>query len=256
MTDEVLIARGEGPVLVVTLNRPAKANAINRAVIDALDALATSIEGCPPPEGPAALVVTGAGDKAFSAGADVADLAGLDRDAARAQMRRGQAVFGRLEALPIVVVAAINGLALGGGLELAMAADLRVAAPSARLGQPEITLANLPGWGGTQRLPRLVGLGRAKELILTGKPVSARRAYEIGLVDRVAEDPLASAVGLAGELASHSPEAVAGAKAAIAAGLAGGFAAGLLAEAEAVALCCTTEAQHRAVAAFLARRAR
>lgn len=251
-----MLRERRGAVLIATLNRPAKSNALDRQLIAALDELVTSLEA-PPAAGqpPRALVITGAGDRAFSAGADVADLVDLTADRARDQMRRGQDVFGRLELLPIPVIAAINGVALGGGLELAMAADLRIAAPTARLGQPEIRLENVPGWGGTQRLPRLVGRGRALELILTGDMIDAARAYDIGLINRVAPDCLTAAVQLAEQLTERSPVAVAGAKRAVHAGLRDGMAAGLIVEADAVAECCRTEAQHRAVTEFVNRRA-
>jgi enoyl-CoA hydratase len=253
VTDDVLLHDRVGRIHVATLNRPAKGNALNQPLIDALDALAAHLEDHAEV---GALVITGAGEKAFSAGADVSELAGLDRDSAREQMRRGQAVFDRLERLPVVVVAALNGFALGGGLELAMAADLRFATPSAQLGQPEITLANLPGWGGTQRLPRLVGRGIAAELILTGDRIGADRAYELGLVNHVVADPLAAAVEMATRIAGASRVAVRGAKHALAVGLHEGVPAGLIAEADAVAECCTTEEQRAAVHAFLNRSAR
>lgn len=254
MTETVLLQERRGAILTATLNRPAKSNALNHQLITALDELAASLETPPPTEQSVrALVITGVGDRAFSAGADVADLVDLTAEAARDQMRRGQAVFHRIERLPIPVLAAINGVALGGGLELAMAADLRVAAPTARLGQPEIKLANLPGWGGTQRLPRLVGRSRALELILTGDMIDAARAHDIGLVNRLAADSLAATIELAEQLSEHSPVAIAGAKRAVQAGLEDGMTAGLLVEADAVAECCRTDAQHRAVSAFLHR---
>lgn len=251
----LLRARHEG-VLVATLNRPEKGNALNQQLIDELDRLAAEVEQeLSAPGGPRALVLTGAGPKAFSSGADVSELRDLDAPAANQQMRRGQQVFGRIESLPAVVIAAIKGFALGGGLELAMAADIRIADPGARLGQPEITLANLPGWGGTQRLPRLIGRGRATELILTGEVISAQRAYELGLVNRLADDPLSAAVELAGMIAARSLTAVSGAKQAIRIGLAEGPQAGQIAEAAAVAACCETAEQRAAVAAFLRRKA-
>lgn len=255
MNDSDLLQRRRGGVLIATLNRPAKSNALNRPLIAALDELAASLEQPQPGDDAAkVLVITGAGDRAFSAGADITELDGLTAQAARAQMRRGQDVFGRIERLPIPVIAAINGVALGGGLELAMAADLRVAVPTARFGQPEITLANLPGWGGTQRLPRLIGRGRALELILTGDLIGAERAYDIGLVNRLAPDCVDAAMTLAEQLAAHSPVAVAGAKWAVRVGLEDGLVNGLLAEADAVAACCETEAQHQAVETFLRRK--
>lgn len=252
MSEEVLLRQRTGAVLIATLNRPAKRNALNHQLIGALDDLAASVEKASGPDQPIrAVVITGAGEHAFSAGADVTDLAGLDASAARAQMRRGQEVFGRIERLPVPVIAAINGVALGGGLELAMAADLRIVSPGARLGQPEITLENVPGWGGTQRLPRLIGRGRALELILTGDLIGAERARDIGLVNRVEDDPLAAAVAVAERFTARSPVALAGVKRAVHTGLEAGIAAGLLAEADAVADCCQTDAQHAAVEKFL-----
>ena len=253
---DVLLRERRGAVLVATLNRPTKGNALSRSVIAALDRLATDVlDACAAgaPDRPRALVLTGAGDRAFSAGADITELDGIGGEGARRQMLRGQEVFSRLESLPVVVVAAINGVAFGGGLELAMAADLRFAARSARLGQPEITLGNLPGWGGTQRLPRLVGRGRATEMILTGDPVDAETALAIGLVEHVVDDPLSAAVEFAARVAERSPTAVSGAKRAIAVGLDAGTAAGSLVEADAVAACCETEEQRAAVRAFLTR---
>lgn len=252
----VLLRERRGPVLLATLNRPRKGNALNQALITALDDLAASWDEGGPFDGCRAVVLTGAGGRAFSAGADVTELDGISGPAAAAQMRRGQAVFDRIEALPVVVIAAVGGFALGGGLELAMAADIRIAAPWARLGQPEITLANLPGWGGTQRLPRLIGRGRATELILTGDQVDARRACDLGLVDHVADDPLVAALALAARIAGRSATAVAGAKRAIRTGLVEGVSRGLEVEAEAVAACCRTPEQKDAVRAFLDRRAR
>lgn len=252
--DDLLLRERHGSVLVVRLNRPSKGNALNHALVGALDDLATELEvAASDPDGPRALVLTGAGDKAFSAGADVHDLDGVSASQAREQMRRGQRVFDRIEELPMIVVAVINGYALGGGLELAMAADLRIAAPGARFGQPEITLENLPGWGGTQRLPRLIGLGRATELILTGELVDAGRAFDIGLVNRVEADPLDVAISLATGVAQRSSVAVRGAKRALQAGLDAGLRTGLAVEADAVAACCETPMQRAAVQAFLNR---
>jgi enoyl-CoA hydratase len=199
-------------------------------------------------------VVTGRGAKAFCAGADVTELDGIDAETAFEQMRRGQSALDRIERLPIPVIAAVNGFALGGGLELAMAADLRIAANGSKLGQPEISLGNLPGWGGTQRLPRLVGRARATELILTGELVPAQKALEWGLVNSVADDALAAATELAERLAERNPVAVRGAKRAIRVGLEEGMPEGLVVEAEAVAACCETEHQRRAVREFLDRK--
>lgn len=253
--DDVVTTRIDGPVTVATINRPEKANALSTAVIDALDAMAESVERAAAADNTRALVITGAGDRAFSAGADIANLVGLTQSEAREQMLHGQRVFDRIAALPVAVIAAVNGVALGGGLELAMACDLRVAAPHARLGQPEITLANIPGWGGTQRLPRLVGRGIASEMILTGSPIDAARAQAVGLVNSVAADCVSSALDLASTIAAHSRHAIAAAKATIRAGLRGGIEYGLDVEARAVAELCQTPEQHAAVQAFLDRKA-
>jgi enoyl-CoA hydratase len=252
---DVVTTRIDGPVTVATINRPAKANALSNAVIDALDALADAVEQAAATGDTRVLVITGAGEKAFSAGADISNLVGLSASGARQQMLRGQRVFDRIAALPVAVIAAVNGVAFGGGLELAMACDMRVAAPHARLGQPEITLANIPGWGGTQRLPRLVGRGVASEMILTGSPIDAQRALAIGLVNAVAEDCVTAALQLADVIATRSRHAIKAAKAAIRAGLRGGIEYGLQVEAAAVAELCQTAEQHEAVRAFLDRKA-
>ncbi|MEO7126429.1 MAG: enoyl-CoA hydratase-related protein [Nakamurella sp.] len=250
----VVTVKVEGPITVATINRPAKANALSNEVVDALDTMADAVERAAAAGSTRALVITGAGDKAFSAGADISNLVGLTQSESREQMLRGQRVFDRIAKLPVAVIAAINGVAYGGGLELAMACDMRIAAPHARLGQPEITLANIPGWGGTQRLPRLVGRGIASEMILTGAPIDANRALAIGLVNAVAEDPVISATEMALAVAAHSHAAVAAAKATIRSGLRGGIEYGLEVEAGAVAELCQTPEQHDAVTAFLNRK--
>lgn len=252
--EELVSIQLDGAVTVATINRPAKANALSNGVIDALDRMADAIEQAAAGGTTRALVITGAGEKAFSAGADISNLVGLTQSQAREQMLRGQRAFDRISKLPVAVIAAINGVAFGGGLELAMACDMRIAAPHARLGQPEITLANIPGWGGTQRLPRLVGRGIAGEMILTGAPIDAARALAIGLVNAVAKDPVMSAIDMARTIAAHSHLAIAAAKAAIRAGLRGGIEYGLELEASAVAELCQTPEQHEAVRAFLDRK--
>lgn len=254
MNDDLILLERRGPLLLATLNRPTKGNALNRPILRELDRVITDIElGFGTASAPRVLVITGSGAKAFCAGADVTELDGIGEHRAREQMRYGQLLFDRLEALPIPVIAAVNGFALGGGLELAMACDIRVAAAGARLGQAEINLANLPGWGGTQRLPRLVGRGIANEMIFGGETIAAQRAYEIGLVNRVADDAVATALELATGYAEKDPIALRGAKRAIAIGLQPGLTEGLMAEADAVAACCATEAQQAAVAGFLNR---
>ncbi|ASK66228.1 enoyl-CoA hydratase [Brachybacterium avium] len=246
------ISTAEDGILLATIDRAAKGNALDTPTIDALGALAGELHADPAQA--RALLITGAGDRAFSAGADISTLRGLSADDARRQMLHGQDVFERIEALPMVTVAVLNGVALGGGLELAMACDLRTAALSARLGQPEITLANIPGWGGTQRLPRLVGKGRALEMILSGDPISAETAFGWGLVNAVGEDALAEALALTSRIIRHVPGAVAAAKDAVAVGEAAGIQHGMRHEAELVGQRCNTPEQREAVEAFLHRR--
>jgi enoyl-CoA hydratase len=181
MAYENLLVERDGAVLTIVINRPKVLNALNgstlRELSEAIDAAGDESVG--------AVVITGAGDRAFVAGADINELAAQSPVGGREHGRRGQAVFARIEQLGKPVIAAVNGFALGGGCELAMACTLRVAADSARFGQPEINLGLIPGYGGTQRLPRLVGRGRALELLLTGNPITADEAWRIGLVNKV-----------------------------------------------------------------------
>jgi enoyl-CoA hydratase len=179
---ENLMIADDGGVRTVTVNRPEKLNALNVATVNELDEAVSEIET---DDAIDAVVVTGAGDKAFVAGADISELAALGPVEAKEFALRGQAVFRRLERLGKPVVAAVNGYALGGGCELAMACHLRVASNNAVFGQPEVKLGLIPGYGGTQRLPRLVGRGRALEMILTGRNVTAEEAEAMGLVNSV-----------------------------------------------------------------------
>lgn len=242
-----------GAVALLTVNRPEVLNALSRDLLFALD---RECELLAVDRRIRTVVVTGAGDRAFCAGADINELEGISGAQAFEFMRFGQRVFDRLASLPQPVIAAVNGVALGGGCELALACDVRLVARTAKLGQPEITLANVPGWGGTQRLPRVVGPGRAYEMILSGRAIDAETALAWGLANRVVDSGqlLDDAVAFAQTLASRSPTALAGAKRAIAFGMEHGHAAGLLAEAEAVARCCTTVEQNTAVASFIARK--
>ncbi len=182
MSYETLLVEREGPVLTITVNRPKASNALSAMV---LGELSRALEAAAADREVRALVVTGAGDRAFVAGADISELAALTPETARALALSGQRVFTTLETLGKPSIAAINGFALGGGCELAMACTLRVASETATLGQPEIDLGLLPGFGGTQRLPRLVGRGRALDLLLSGRRIGAEEAARIGLVNRV-----------------------------------------------------------------------
>lgn len=252
--DDVLLVEHRDDVLLVTLNRPRKGNALSNELIDAIGELAVSLHRGGRNGSAVAVVLTGAGSTVFSAGADINGLVGLTEATAIAQMRRGQLVFDALEDTPQAVIAAVNGIAFGGGLELAMACDIRIAAPHARFGQPEITLGNIPGWGGTQRLPRLIGEGRALELILTGEPVDATRALELGLVNSIADDPVAAALALAGRIAGRSANAVSAAKQAVYTGVRHGITQGLETEAALVGTCSVSPQQRAAVQAFFDRK--
>lgn len=255
--EAVLLLDQRDDILVATLNRPRRGNSLSTELIVAIGELATELRRSHGRFAAVkAVVLTGSGDKVFSAGADINDLRGLSESAARKQMLRGQAVFDSLEDARQVVIAAVNGIAFGGGLELAMACDLRIAAPTATLGQPEITLGNLPGWGGTQRLPRLIGEGRALEMILTGEAIDAARAAQIGLVNSIAENPLDAAIDLAHRIAVRSSTAVDAAKQAVYAGERLGITRGLEIEAALVGKCSVSPEQQAAVQAFFDRKKR
>ncbi len=206
MTFDNLLIERDGAVAILTFNRPKVLNALNGQT---LTELAVAMAGFKADEDVRAIVVTGAGEKSFVAGADINELAELTPVEGKEHARRGQMIFDAIEHLGKPVIAAVNGFALGGGCELAMACTIRLAADTARFGQPEINLGLIPGYAGSQRLPRLVGKGIAMELLLTGDMISAQRAYEIGLVNRVvpAADLAAEAKKLAHTLAAKAPVA-------------------------------------------------
>jgi len=183
MPYSTLDIRQVGSTLLVELNRPEKLNALNHTLLNELEHLVTEILHT---RDYRAMIITGKG-KAFAAGADIAELAECTKENGADFARRGQRVFAMIESLPIPVVAAVGGYALGGGCELAMACHIRFASPNAVFGQPEIKLGIIPGYGGTQRLSRLIGVARAVEYMLTGDSISAQRAYELGLVNRIIE---------------------------------------------------------------------
>ena len=184
MAYENLLTENRDGIFWITINRPDKLNALNRLTLDELEQVVMEIED---QDSVLAVVVTGSGEKAFVAGADIGELNSLGPVEAKEFSLRGQGIFNRLERLSKPVVAAVNGFALGGGCELAMACHLRVASSNAVFGQPEVKLGLIPGYAGTQRLPRLVGRGRALEIILTGNNVIAEEAERIGLVNSVCE---------------------------------------------------------------------
>jgi len=204
---DVVLAATSGRVLTLTVNRPDKLNALNRETLLALDA-AFAQAAADPDIG--VVVLTGAGTKAFVAGADIAEMADLPAIAGRDFGQIGQRLMRRIERMPKPVIAMVNGYALGGGLELAMACHLRIAADTARIGQPEINLGLIPGFGGTQRLLRLAGRGAALELCLLGEPIDAARAHQLGVVNRVvpADELEAATRQIAERLAQSAPLAL------------------------------------------------
>ncbi|HZP47563.1 MAG TPA: enoyl-CoA hydratase-related protein [Vicinamibacterales bacterium] len=207
MADSTLLVERDGGVAIVTVNRPKVLNALNADTIDQLRRTMIELQR---DESVRALVLTGAGEKSFVAGADINELAVQTPTGGREHALKGQHVFDLVENLGKPVIAAINGFALGGGCELAMACTLRIAADTAKLGQPEINLGLIPGYAGTQRLSRLVGRGRAMELILTGAPITADEALRIGLVNRVvpAAELMTAVRALAAQLAASAPIAM------------------------------------------------
>lgn len=253
MSLQNLLIEDRGAVRLITLNRPDKLNALNRETIGELhevfDAAANS-------DGVRVVVLTGAGPKAFVAGADIAQMGGLSPVQARDFSRHGQKLMVKIEQLGKPVIAMINGFALGGGLELAMACHLRVAADNAKLGQPEINLGLVPGFGGSQRLLRLVGRGAALELCLLGQPIDAARALQLGLITRVVAgaELEAETFKVAEQLAASAPQALRGILDAILIGGEAPLEAGLEFETQAFAIAFSTEDMKEGTSAFLARR--
>jgi len=242
-----------GPVAVLTLNRPEALNALSVEMLDELDELLDAIEAEPELR---TVVITGAGDRAFTAGADIRHMQNATALEARAYAQRGHAITGRLESFPKPVIAAVNGYALGGGCELALACDLRLAAERARFGLPEVNLGIMPGWGGTQRLARTTSPGFAKELIFTGRQVTSAEALATGLVNAVHPDEelLDRTVELAEEIAAKPPWAIAAAKEVVNLALEGNLKGHLARELDAFALAFTTEDQREGMAAFFEKR--
>ena len=242
---------------LLTINRPEKLNALNNTTMREIEAVITAIENrTPPAENVRALIITGAGEKAFIAGADIEELSRLTPVEGYEYTVRNQRVLDRLEALPIPVIAAINGYALGGGCELAMACHIRIACPEAHLGQPEVKLGLIPGYGGTQRLARIVGKGRALEWILTGSHYPAEEAYRIGLVNRIVprESLLDEARNLARQILANGPVAVSLAIRAVHEGLQMPLKEALRHEASLFALTTSTEDMKEGTRAFLEKR--
>jgi len=237
----------------VTVNRPEKLNALNRKTMDELEECFQEIES---DDEVRAVILTGAGEKAFVGGADINELAVQTPVEGKEMSVRGQKILDLIEHLGKPVIAAINGYALGGGCELALACTLRIASENARLGQPEVKLGLIPGYAGTQRLTRLVGKGRALEMVLSGDPISAAEAYRIGLVNQVVppHDLIATAEKLGQKITANAPLAVKFALEAVNHGLEMTEAEGQFLEANLFELCCTTADMKEGTRAFLEKR--
>jgi enoyl-CoA hydratase len=252
MAYETLLVEDRGAVRQITVNRPEKLNALNRATLTEL------LEAFEAAADPAVRVVvlTGAGTKAFVAGADISEMTALSPIQARDFSRLGQRLMVRIEQLGKPVVAMVNGFALGGGMELAMACHLRIASDTAKFGQPEVNLGLIPGFGGTQRLLRLAGRGAALELCLLGQPIDAARALALNLVTRVvpAADLAAETAKIADQLAAAAPQALRGILDAVIVAGEGALEAGLDYETQAFALAFSTQDMKEGTDAFLTRR--
>ena len=250
---ENIIFESDGSLATLIINRPEKMNAVNNTTAEEIDGALDEVSKNADLR---VLILTGAGEKAFVAGADIHELAKRDTLLGRSESRRRQEIYTRIEQLEIPSIAAINGWALGTGLELAMACTIRLASERAKLGQPEVKLGIIPGAGGTQRLPKLVGMGRAMEMVLTGDPVDAQRAYEMGLVNSVvAPDELMTAARLLAKTLIARPKmAVQYGKEAILRFAEGSLAEGLAHESYLHALSCGTQDKKEGVSAFLEKR--
>jgi enoyl-CoA hydratase len=254
MTDEpnVLVER-DGMLAIVTVNRPKRLNALNNQTITELS---DAVRQCSTDDNVGVIILTGAGEKAFIAGADIGMLARQGVLDGKANSRLGQGLTQLLEDSPKPVIAAVNGYCLGGGLEMALACDLRFASTNANLGLPEVSLGIIPGYGGTQRLPRLIGMGKALEMILTGDPVDAKTAERLGLVNGVFElqDLLPNVKKVAARILSRGPHALELAKQAARRGAQMSLADGLALEADLFGLVSSTDEMKEGMLAFLEKR--
>jgi enoyl-CoA hydratase len=253
MDYENILVEKSAPVAVVTVNRPKVLNALNKKTVEEIECAFYELKNDASIK---AVILTGAGEKAFIAGADINELATYGATAGAEFAHRGQCVLSMIENLGKPVIAAIGGYALGGGLEIAMACNMRVASAKAKVGQPEINLGIIPGFGGTQRLARLVGEGKAMELVLTGDPIGAEEALRIGLVNQVVapEELMSAARALADKICSKGGVAVRYCMEAVHKGLQGTLAEGLNLEANLFGLCCATEDKAEGTKAFLEKR--
>src|SRR5882724_7945972 len=240
-------------IAYVTLNRPKMLNALNKTIVAELKA---AFEDARDDSTVRGIVLTGAGEKAFAAGADISEVLNDSPLEAEEKTRFGQALTSLIENLGKPVIAAVNGYAVGGGCELAMACTIRLASETAKFGQPEVKLGIMPGYGGTQRLPRLVGKGRALQLILSGDTISAQEAYRIGLVNEIVPNAnlIARAETILEQINSNAPQGVKFSIEAVNKGLETSLEEGLLMEASLFALCAATEDKKEGTSAFLAKR--
>ena len=242
----------KGMTGIITINRPEALNALNSAVLDDLSAVLDSVDQ----EAVRAIVITGAGDKSFVAGADIGEMSTLTKAEGEAFGKKGNDVFRKIETFPIPVIAAINGYALGGGCELSMSCDIRICSDNAMFGQPEVGLGITPGFGGTQRLARLVGMGMAKQMIYTARNIKADEAFRIGLVNAVytQEELLPAAEKMAGQIAMNAPIAVRACKKAVNDGLQVDMDKAIVVEEKLFGSCFETLDQKEGMGAFLEKR--
>jgi len=253
MVYEALLYEKREGLGTVTLNRPAKLNTLNGQMVEDLLACFRSIQG---DQEVRVVILTGAGEKAFTAGVDIAELAGLSALSGKDFARRGHEALCSIESLGKPVLAAVNGYALGGGCEMAMACTLRLASENARFALPEVKLGLIPGYGGTQRLPRFIGRGRALELILSGEQITAQQACEIGLVNHVVPpaELIPAAENLARKIMANAPLALKYALEAVQHGLEMTLPEGLFLESNLFGLCCSTADMKEGTRAFLEKR--
>ncbi|MGE1061508.1 short-chain-enoyl-CoA hydratase [Megasphaera paucivorans] len=253
MSYENLLIEKENGTAVVTINRPKALNALNEATVRELDKMIDEIEA---DQDVAVLIITGSGQKSFVAGADIVEMKDKNAMEGRDWGILAQGVFNKLENMKKPVIAAVNGYALGGGNELQMACDIRIAADNAKFGQPEVTLGITPGFGGTQRLPRLVSKGMAKKLLFTGAMIDAAEAYRIGLVDELvpADHLMAAAKKMAVKIQSVAPLAVQLCKSAVNRGINMDLQSGIQYEDEVWGLCFSTNDQKEGMQAFVEKR--
>ncbi len=253
MAYQTLTVEEKDGVAIITVNRPDKLNALNARVKTELREVLAQLRTAPAVH---VLILTGSGDKSFVAGTDIAELTDLTADTGREFSLRGQEVFDMIENLGKPVIAAVNGYALGGGCELALACHIRIASDNAKFGQPEVNLGVIPGYGGTQRLARLVGKGRAMEMILTGNPISAQEALQVGLVNKVVSRPdlMPACLTLAQTIVAKGQVAVRLAVQAVNGSQEKSLSEGLRLEAKLFGDCCASDDFREGTRAFLEKR--